>query len=137
MHKTAAALLLGLSMAAAACSQPENATTGADSKAAPPGAASGAQVNLSLAASAPEAAREAFTQWVASGELSGEREQCYGIALAGQNDCRAGAGTTCAGTSTQNYQGNAWTHAPAGTCQHIQTPDGPGSLTALDRNLRT
>jgi uncharacterized membrane protein len=126
MHKTTAALLLGLTMAAAACSQPENAATGDDSKAAPPAAASVAPSNLTLAASAPEAVRAAFTQWVAGGKVSGEREQCYGIALAGQNDCRAGPGTTCAGTSTQNYQGNAWTSAPVGACQHIQTPEGPG-----------
>jgi uncharacterized membrane protein len=35
-------------------------------------------------------------------------ERCYGISLAGRNDCAAGAGTSCAGTSRRNYQGNAW-----------------------------
>ncbi|MEM9223209.1 MAG: DUF2282 domain-containing protein [Pseudomonadota bacterium] len=43
-------------------------------------------------------------------------EKCYGISLAGDNDCAAGPGTTCAGTSTVDYQGNAWTLVPAGTC---------------------
>ena len=39
----------------------------------------------------------------------GAKEKCYGISLAGKNDCKAGAGTTCAGTSKVHYQGNAWT----------------------------
>ena len=60
-------------------------------------------------------------------------EKCYGISLAGENDCAAGPGTTCAGTSTVDYQGNAWTLVPAGTCEDIDTPHGPGSLTEIDR----
>lgn len=57
------------------------------------------------------------------------KEKCYGIALKGQNDCAAGAGTTCAGTSKVDYQKNAWKLVPAGTCETIKTPDGQGSLT--------
>jgi uncharacterized membrane protein len=56
-------------------------------------------------------------------------EKCYGVAKAGHNDCKAGAGTTCAGTSARDYQGNAWKLVPAGTCVHIKTPHGAGSLT--------
>jgi len=56
-------------------------------------------------------------------------EKCYGIALAGKNDCKAGAGTSCAGTSRVNYQGNAWKLVKAGTCASIKTPKGNGSLT--------
>jgi uncharacterized membrane protein len=56
-------------------------------------------------------------------------EKCYGVALAGQNDCKAGAGTSCAGTSKTNYQGNAWKLVKAGTCTAIKTPKGVGSLT--------
>jgi len=56
-------------------------------------------------------------------------EKCYGVALAGKNDCKAGAGTTCAGTSKVDYQGNAWKLVKAGTCTHIKTPNGMGSLT--------
>lgn len=68
-------------------------------------------------------------------------DKCYGISVAGQNDCAAGAGTTCAGTSTVDYQGNAWTLVPAGTCDTIELPasaDGSarmGSLEELDRDL--
>jgi len=56
-------------------------------------------------------------------------EKCYGVSLAGQNDCKAGAGTTCAGSAKADYQGNAWKNVPAGTCTTIKTPKGMGSLT--------
>ena len=55
-------------------------------------------------------------------------EKCYGVSMAGKNDCAAGPGTTCAGTSTKDYQGNAWKYVPAGTCTPIKTPNGMGSL---------
>ncbi|GLQ51872.1 DUF2282 domain-containing protein [Dyella flava] len=58
-------------------------------------------------------------------------EKCYGVALAGQNDCKAGAGTTCAGTAAKDFQGNAWKNVPAGTCTSIKTPKGHGSLTPV------
>ncbi len=58
-------------------------------------------------------------------------EKCYGVSLAGKNDCKAGAGTTCAGTSKMDYQGNSWKNVPAGTCTTIKTPHGMGSLTPL------
>ena len=57
------------------------------------------------------------------------KDKCYGISLAGKNDCKAGAGTSCAGTSHVNYQGNAWKYVAKGTCAKIHTPKGPGSLT--------
>jgi uncharacterized membrane protein len=60
---------------------------------------------------------------------SGKVEPCFGTAKKGHNDCFAGAGTTCAGTSTVDYQGNAFRLVPKGTCTTIQTPNGPGSLT--------
>jgi uncharacterized membrane protein len=60
---------------------------------------------------------------------SGKFEKCYGVALKGQNDCYAGAGTTCAGTSTGDYQGNAFKLVAKGTCTTMQTPKGPGSLS--------
>ena len=57
------------------------------------------------------------------------KEKCYGIALKGQNDRAAGAGTTCAGTSKMDYQKNVFKLVPAGTCETIKTPEGHGSLT--------
>lgn len=56
-------------------------------------------------------------------------EKCYGVSLAGKNDCAAGPGTTCAGTSKVDYQGNAWKNVPKGTCASIKTPKGNGSLS--------
>jgi len=68
-------------------------------------------------------------------------EQCFGVALAGKNDCSAGPGTTCAGTSKVDYQGNAWTLVPAGLCDNAEfwgkvLPDGrTGSLEEIDRDM--
>ena len=56
-------------------------------------------------------------------------EKCYGVSLAGKNDCAAGPGTSCAGTSKVDYQANAWKNVPAGTCSTLKTPKGMGSLT--------
>ena len=56
-------------------------------------------------------------------------EKCYGVSLASKNDCAAGPGTSCAGTSKVDYQANAWKNVPAGTCSAIKTPKGMGSLT--------
>ena len=58
-------------------------------------------------------------------------EKCYGVSMAGKNDCAAGPGTTCAGTSKVDHQGNAWKNVPAGTCSSIKTPKGMGSLTPI------
>ena len=58
-----------------------------------------------------------------------QTEKCYGVAKAGQNDCKAGAGTSCAGTSKADYQGDAWKKVAKGTCVTIKTPNGTGSLT--------
>lgn len=62
-----------------------------------------------------------------------EMEKCYGVAKAGQNECAAGPGTSCAGTSARDYQGNAWKLVTKGSCTRIQTPKGPGSLTPINR----
>lgn len=56
-------------------------------------------------------------------------EKCYGASLAGENGCAAGPGTSCAGTSTIDYQGNAWTLVPAGTCESMELPDGRMAYT--------
>ena len=58
-------------------------------------------------------------------------DKCYGVSLAGKNDCAAGPGTSCAGTSKRNYQGNAWKYVAKGTCASIKTPKGKGSLTPI------
>ena len=61
---------------------------------------------------------------ITTGAAAAGEEKCFGVALAGQNDCAAGPGTTCAGTSTVDYQGNAWSLVPEGTCESMMLPDG-------------
>ncbi len=88
----------------------------------------------SIAAAASLAA--ALTALSAPAQAQDAKEKCFGVALAGQNDCAAGEGTTCAGTSKVDYQGNAWTLVPAGTCVTMELPDGRmGSLEKLDRDM--
>src|SRR5206468_8035269 len=58
-------------------------------------------------------------------------DKCYGIAKAGGNDCAAGAGTTCAGTSTVDYDPHAWKYVAKGSCDKMMTPKGHGSLTQM------
>ena len=65
-----------------------------------------------------------------------DQEKCFGIALKGQNDCAAGPGTTCAGTSKVDYQGNAWKIVPKGTCTTVSVPGNRmGSLQAVSRDV--
>lgn len=80
---------------------------------------------LLLASAAPTNAADA--------KINEGKEKCYGISLAGQNDCAAGPGTSCAGTSKIDYQGNAWKLVPTGTCLEIVTPHGKGSLEPIKR----
>ncbi len=78
---------------------------------------------------------------VATSASAQDMEKCFGISLAGENGCAAGPGTTCAGTSTTDYQGNAWTLVPAGTCTDMVLPaaadgtDRTGSLEELQRDI--
>lgn len=89
---------------------------------------------LTIADNASAAVKTAFEKWVGGASLGdGRKDKCYGIALAGQNDCKAGPGTSCEGSSTMDFQGNAWTYAPAGSCKFIVTPKGPGSLSEIKR----
>lgn len=83
----------------------------------------------------------ALTASMTTGVVAQAKEKCFGVSLAGENDCAAGAGTTCAGTSTVDYQGNAWTLVDSGTCAEIDLPDmadgtaREGSLEELGRDL--
>jgi uncharacterized membrane protein len=86
--------------------------------------------SLSLALAASFAAALTISAAPASAQDS-SKEKCFGVSLAGKNDCAAGAGTTCAGTSKVDYQGNAWSYVAKGTCMTIKTPKGMGSLAAL------
>ena len=85
--------------------------------------ASAAALALALGAALTVASTPAAAQ--------ADKDKCFGVAMKAKNDCAAGAGTTCAGTSKMDYQGNAWKFVPAGTCATIKTPKGMGMLTPM------
>ncbi|GBD47734.1 BufA1 family periplasmic bufferin-type metallophore [Methylopila sp. Yamaguchi] len=85
---------------------------------------------VALAGSFAAALAAAASPALAEDKMAG-KEKCYGVALKGQNDCAAGAGTTCAGTSKVDFQGNAWKAVPAGTCVTMKTAKGMGSLSPI------
>jgi uncharacterized membrane protein len=87
-------------------------------------------------ASALAAALSAGTVTVSTDAVAAEKEKCFGVALAGKNDCAAGAGTSCAGTSKVDYQGNSWKYVEKGTCVGMMFDgDRKGSLEALTRDV--
>jgi len=80
----------------------------------------------SFAAAAP------LTDAEAKAAVAAGKEKCFGVALRGLNDCAAGPGTTCQGSSTTDFQGNSWKFVQHGTCVSIEVPGGRhGSLTAI------
>lgn len=84
---------------------------------------------LALAASAGHAADDKTKMGA-----SMDKEKCYGVAMKGKNDCAAGPGTTCAGTSKTDHQANAWSYVPKGTCEKTASktsPNGMGMLAAF------
>jgi uncharacterized membrane protein len=85
----------------------------------------------SLIAAGTLVALAAATTPAAANEHQGAKERCYGVSLAGKNDCAAGPGTSCAGTSKVNYQGNAWKYVKAGECKTLG-----GSLAARAGNKK-
>ena len=73
-----------------------------------------------------------LTKAEAKAAVAAHKEKCFGVALKGQNDCAAGPGTTCQGTSAMDFQGNSWKFVQGGTCTSIEVPGGGhGSLTPL------
>lgn len=73
----------------------------------------------------------AFTTLPAAAQSS-DKEKCYGVAMKGKNDCAAGPGTTCAGTSKMDYQGNAWSFVPKGTCEKTASKSSPSGFGKLE-----
>lgn len=79
---------------------------------------------LALALGATFAAMPAAAQ-------SADKEKCFGVALKGKNDCAAGAGTTCAGTSKVDYQADAWAFVPKGSCEKTASKTSPTGFGQL------
>ena len=72
----------------------------------------------------------AFTALPAAAQ-SVDKDKCFGVALNGKNDCAAGAGTTCAGTSKVDYQANAWSLVPKGSCEKTVSKNSPTGFGQL------
>lgn len=71
---------------------------------------------------------------VTASAQNADKDKCFGVALKGKNDCAAGPGTTCAGTSKMDHQGNAWSLVPKGSCEKTASktsPTGFGQLAAF------
>ena len=94
-------------------------------------AAIGAAAVGSASAAMSEAEMMKMREMTKKEVASGKMEKCFGVALKGHNDCYAGAGTTCAGTATKDYQGNAFKLVKKGTCTAMATPNGHGSLKPI------
>ncbi|ODR92372.1 DUF2282 domain-containing protein [Sinorhizobium alkalisoli] len=99
-------------------------------------------INSAMLAGAVAAAVSSFavaaplSQDEVKAAMDAGKEKCYGVALAGQNDCAAGPGTTCQATSTVDYQGNAWKFVDGGTCTTMELPGGRmGSMEPLSRDV--
>jgi len=71
----------------------------------------------SLALSAPAAAQDT--------------EKCYGISMAGENDCAAGA-HDCAGMSKVDYDPASFKLVPTGTCKGMDVNGHMGSLEPME-----
>ncbi len=74
---------------------------------------------LSIAAAPASAAEKS---------LATEKEKCFGVALKGKNDCKAGAGTSCAGTAKIDHQGNAWSFVLKGSCGKTASKTSPSGF---------
>jgi uncharacterized membrane protein len=91
-----------------------------------------ARINAAALAGSFAAALTLAAVPAAAQDKNANKERCYGVSMAGKNDCAAGPGTTCAGTSKVDYQGNAWKYVDKGSCVKMTTPKGgKGSLTPL------
>jgi len=47
-----------------------------------------------------------------------EKEKCFGVAKAGQNDCKTNT-SSCVGTSATDGQTDAFTVVPGGLCERL------------------
>jgi uncharacterized membrane protein len=84
---------------------------------------------LTLALGAAFTALPAAAQTTAP--AASDKDKCYGVAMKGKNDCAAGPGTSCAGTSKKDHQGSAWSLVPKGTCEKTASKTSPSGFGQL------
>ena len=49
-----------------------------------------------------------------------DKEKCYGISMAGKNDCAATGNNSCAGQSKADYDAKAWMYVAKGSCAKME-----------------
>lgn len=73
---------------------------------------------LIAAALATVCAASVGTASAATASASAEKEKCFGIAKAGQNDCASANGShSCAGQSKTDNGAAEWKYVAKGTCE--------------------
>jgi len=65
-----------------------------------------------------------------------DKEKCYGVSMAGKNDCAATGNNSCAGQSKADYDVKAWKYVAKGSCatMEVTLKDGmkrKGALTPM------
>ena len=68
----------------------------------------------------------AAAQAALAADSTADRDKCYGIAKAGQNDCGT-ARHTCAGKAARDNQPDEWKYVPKGSCEKMGGRASPGS----------
>lgn len=76
------------------------------------------KTNLAVAAAVTSLLAVGATTLTTTTVQAAEKEKCYGVAKAGKNDC-ATATSSCAGTSTQDGQKDAFIVVPGGLCDRL------------------
>jgi uncharacterized membrane protein len=61
-----------------------------------------------------------LAQAAQAADATKDKEQCYGIAKAGQNDCASPTGThSCAGQAKKDDAPDDWKYVAKGTCKSL------------------
>ena len=63
---------------------------------------------------------------VSTAAVAAEKVKCFGIALAGKNDCASTAPHSCAGQATVDHDPRDWKYVAKGTCEKMHGKLTPG-----------
>ncbi|WED21794.1 DUF2282 domain-containing protein [Vibrio sp. JC009] len=74
--------------------------------------------NIAITAAVSSLLALGATTLTATHAVAGEKEKCYGVAKAGKNDC-ATKSSSCAGTSKEDFQKDAFIVIPKGLCDRL------------------
>ena len=71
-----------------------------------------------------------------SSGANADKERCFGISMAGKNDCAATGNNSCSGQSKADYDAKAWKYVAKGSCatMEVTLKDGmkrKGALTPM------